>query len=161
MMRPLRAIARFCALLLLTAETSHAAELRAIVMGVDAYQHERNLHGSINDANSVAAALNPYAKSLALLLDAQVTRDAVLNAWADTLTASKAGDTITVTFSGHGGRERVRVSRQAPLGFRQFWVMVDFDRRSSEGTDRRILSTEISQWTQAAGAKHDDGCSEH
>jgi hypothetical protein len=154
MIRRLQTLAALGALLLLIGHGAHAAELRAIVMGVDAYQHERNLHGSINDANSVANALKPYTKSLAVLLDAQVTRDAVLKAWAGTLAASKAGDTIMVTFSGHGGRERVRVSREAPLGFREFWVMVDFDRRSKEGTTRRILSNEISQWTDAADKAH-------
>lgn len=71
------AIACVCALLLIAASAS-AADLHAIVMGVDAYQHERNLHGAVNDANSVAVGLRPFAKNLTLLLDAQVTRDAVL-----------------------------------------------------------------------------------
>jgi hypothetical protein len=146
-----KAIICICALLLAGASAS-AADLRVIVMGVDAYQHERNLHGAVNDANSVAAALRPFANSLALLLDAQVTRDAVLRAWSDTLAASRPGDTIMVTFSGHGGRERVRVSREAPLGFRQFWVMADFDRGSQQGIGRRILSSEVAGWAKAAEA---------
>ncbi len=153
MIAPLRAFVCACTLLLF-APGARAADLRAIVMGVDAYQNERNLHGSVNDANSVATALRPYAKSLTLLLDAQVTRDAVLKAWSDALAASRPGDTIIATFSGHGGRERVRVSKEAPLGFREFWVMVDFDRRSKDGIGQRILSSEISQWTQAAEAAH-------
>lgn len=152
-MTHLRLVVCVCALLLI-AHAARAADLRAIVMGVDAYQHERNLHGSVNDANSVATALRPYAKSLTLLLDAQVTRDAVLKSWSDTLAASKPGDTIMVAFSGHGGRERVRVSQKAPLGYREFWVMVDFDRRSKDGIGHRILSTEINQWTQATEATH-------
>ena len=147
------AVAWVCALLL-AAHPVRAADLRAVVMGVDAYQHERNLHGSVNDANSVAKALRPYAKSLTLLLDSQVTRDAVLKAWSDALAASKAGDTIMLTFSGHGGRERVRVSTDAPLGYREFWVMADFDRHSKDGIGHRILSSEISQWTGTAEAAH-------
>ena len=130
------------------------ADLRAIVMGVDAYQTERHLHGSVNDARGVAAAVRPMAAGLTLLLDAQVTRDAVLRAWSQTLAASRPGDTILVTFSGHGGRERVRVSKQAPLGFREFWVMADFDRHSPEGVGRRILSSEVANWTDQAEAAH-------
>ncbi len=143
-------IVRILVALLLVGGQASAGQLRAIVMGVDAYQHERPLHGSVNDARSVAAAVQPMAAGLTLLLDAQVTRDAVVRAWQQTLAASRPGDTVLITFSGHGGRERVRVSKAAPLGFREFWVMADFDRRSDGGIARRILSSEVSDWTKQA-----------
>lgn len=129
-----------------------ASELRALIMGVDAYERERPLQGAVNDARMIESAIRPYARNVRVLLNDQVKRDAVRSAWADTLRESRSGDTILLAFSGHGGRERVPVSPTSPTGFDEYWVMVDFDRNPATvgGTDRRILDDELSAWLTAA-----------
>jgi hypothetical protein len=128
------------------------AALRAVVIGVNAYSHERSLSGSVNDAAAIAAAIAPFAESVTRLTDGEVRREAVLRALESALAASAPGDTLLVSFSGHGGRERVRVTPETPTGYREFWVMADFDRKTPEGITGRVLSTEIGAWIARAGA---------
>ena len=144
---------RLVALAFLLLPHPAAAALRAVVIGVNAYQHESPLAGAVNDADAVAAAVAPLAASVSRLTDAQVTRPAVLAALDAALSASGNGDTLLVAYSGHGGRERVRASPEAPTGFREFWVMADFDRRAPDGIGRRILSSEIAAWLTLARTK--------
>ena len=129
-----------------------AATLRAVVIGVNAYQHETPLAGSVNDADSVAAAIAPLAAGVVRLTDAQVTREAVVAALDTALRQSARGDTLLVSYSGHGGRERVRVTPETPTGYREFWVMAGFDRKTPEGQTHRVLSTEIGAWLERARA---------
>jgi len=128
------------------------ANVHSLVIGIDDYQFERKLRGSVNDADMIARALRPVSRDTRVLVNGDAQRAKVLGAMEDVLSASRAGDTIIVTYSGHGARERVPVSATSPLGFRQFWVMSDFDRRSEEGKARRITSTEISAWLEKARA---------
>ncbi len=138
------------ALLLTLAPIAAHADVRSIVIGVDKYQHEIQLSGAVNDAKLVASAIKPLSQNLIELTDTQVTRPAVLKALDGDLAASKPGDTIFISYSGHGGRERVRVTPATPTGFREFWVMVDFDRRTPDGISHRIISTEIGDWIARA-----------
>jgi len=57
-----------------------------VVIGVDDYQFERKLHGSVNDANMIAQALRPIGRDTKLMVNGDVRRDAVLGAMADALT---------------------------------------------------------------------------
>ena len=139
-------------MLLLTLPAPAAAALRALVIGVNAYQFETPLAGAVNDADSVAAAVAPLAASVTRLTDGQVRRQAVLDALNTALKASARGDTLLITYSGHGGRERVRATAETPTGYREFWVMADFNRRTAEGTTHRVLSTEIGVWLERARA---------
>lgn len=139
-------------ILLLTLPTPAQAALRAVVIGVNAYRFETPLAGAVNDADSVAAAVAPLAASVTRLTDAQVRRQAVLDALTAALKASARGDTLLIAYSGHGGRERVRATAETPTGYREFWVMADFNRRTAEGITHRVLSTEIGVWLERARA---------
>lgn len=141
---------------LILAPVPASATLRAIVIGVNAYRSVTPLRGAVNDAELVSGAISQVAASVKRLIDGEVTREAVLAALADVLTASQAGDTVFVSYSGHGGRERVGITPDTPTGFREFWVMADFDPNTPEGSERRVLSTEIRDWlvrTRAAGVR--------
>ena len=60
----------------------HAAEWRALVIGVDAYQHVSPLKGAVNDARDIAETLQAAGvRDLTTLFDEEVTREAVLSNW--------------------------------------------------------------------------------
>lgn len=91
-----------------------------LVVGINDYKHFKprsetppgghtDLEGAVNDAKLVAKALRSKNVDLPLshvLLDEQATTKKFLAAFDDILKRAKAGDTIILTFAGHGGQER-------------------------------------------------------
>nr|WP_294504676.1 caspase family protein [uncultured Rhodopila sp.] len=137
----------------LTALPTAAQTVRALVLGIDAYEHVQQLGGADNDARLLARALAPpVARNVTLMLDQQVHRNAVLKAMDALVDDSAPGDAVIVTYSGHGAREQVPLSED-PQGFRLFWVMVDFDQATAAGLNNRILSSEIRDWLDRARAR--------
>ena len=102
----------------LTALPTAAQTVRALVLGIDAYEHVQQLGGADNDARLLARALAPpVARNVTLMLDQQVHRNAVLKAMDALVDDSAPGDAVIVTYSGHGAREQVPLSED-PQGFR-------------------------------------------
>ncbi|MDM8562989.1 caspase family protein [Candidatus Marithioploca araucensis] len=67
-----------------------------------------NLEGAVNDAKLLRDALREAQVQLPdrrVLLDANATRSAFIHAWRDMLKQAKVGDTLIVTFAGHGGQQ--------------------------------------------------------
>ncbi len=80
----------------------------ALVVGIDKYQHLSNLRGAVNDAELLQDTLRHIQVQLPderVLLNAQATRDAFIEAWKDMLEQAKPGDTLILTFAGHGGQK--------------------------------------------------------
>ncbi len=77
----------------------------ALVVGINQYQNVSNLKGAVNDAILLTQALRRAKVQLPderILLDTQATREAFLKAWYDMLDKAQPGDTLILTFSGHG-----------------------------------------------------------
>ncbi|MEL6572962.1 MAG: caspase family protein [Pseudomonadota bacterium] len=91
--------------LALTAAPLQAAETYGLVIGIDAYDHVTDLQGAVNDARDIADALTSIGAEVTLLLDADATRAAVLDSWQATLNKAAPGDTLIVTYAGHGSNE--------------------------------------------------------
>lgn len=67
-----------------------------------------DLQGAVNDASRIASALRNSGVDLPdtrLLLDERATKQGFLDAWAALLEAASPGDTLIVTYAGHGGQE--------------------------------------------------------
>jgi hypothetical protein len=128
-----------------------AADLRALLMGVDNYEHEHRLGGSVNDSMLLAEALRPpVTRELVLMLDQQVLRDPVLKAMDRLLMESAPGDTVLVAFSGHGA---VDIDPAFPQGYRLFWAMADVDTARPDIAKQVIYSDEIAAWIDRARAR--------
>ena len=83
-----------------------AAHVYALVMGVDAYAHISPLQGARNDAEDVSAALAEMgAREVRLLVDHEVTREAIFRNWSELSALAGAGDTLVFHFAGHGARQ--------------------------------------------------------
>ncbi|RKZ73517.1 MAG: hypothetical protein DRQ57_14155, partial [Gammaproteobacteria bacterium] len=105
---------RFLPLLLLAWTIPVLAAQHALVVGINQYKHANelkkltNLEGAVNDAKLLRDALHDAQVQLPerrVLLDAKATRFAFIDAWKDMLEQAKPGDTLIVTFAGHGGQQ--------------------------------------------------------
>jgi hypothetical protein len=76
---------------------------RALCIGINDYPGTQNdLRGCVNDANDWAAALAARGFTVSKLLDSQATKAALVAGFEQLITTAQSGDTLTITFSGHG-----------------------------------------------------------
>jgi hypothetical protein len=75
----------------------------ALCIGINDYPGTNmDLHGCVNDANDWAAALADRGFTVRKLLNAEATKAAMVNAMGDTIGSAKSGDSVVITYSGHG-----------------------------------------------------------
>jgi hypothetical protein len=76
---------------------------QALCIGINDYPGTQNdLKGCVNDANDWAATLSARGFTVSKLLDSQATKAAMVAGFKTLIGAAKAGDTVAITFSGHG-----------------------------------------------------------
>lgn len=120
------------------------ASLHALVIGVDRYDTLTELRGAVNDARDIAetvTALKPA--SLTVLLNRQASRQAVLSAWDAMVGKAKPGDTLLLTYAGHGIQIAEAVAGQEADGLDEAWALSGFS-SSGPGTAERIMDDEWS-----------------
>ncbi|MDN3719113.1 caspase family protein [Roseibium salinum] len=72
-----------------------AGEWRALVIGIDAYEHVSPLKGAVNDAQDIAQTLRAAGVSdLTMLLDGDASRAAVLSSWQELVSRSAEDDIL-------------------------------------------------------------------
>ncbi len=115
----------------------------AIVVGINEYQHFEpydpvnpkaglfDLQGARNDAVVVLTALRAVNVDLPdnrILLDADATLANFLAAWDDVMAKAAPGDTVFITYAGHGGQEReVSEPMDEADGMDEMIMFSDFD----------------------------------
>lgn len=110
--------ASVCALTLILAAPAAWAAQFGLVVGIDDYQafsahpapagELSDLQGAVNDAERIAEAMRRVRIDLPderLLTDSRATVANFLAAWREMIAKATPGDTLIVTFSGHGGQE--------------------------------------------------------
>lgn len=148
---------------------SRAIKLHALIVGINSYPGRikktdpktgqvqftriRALKGCLNDARAIEAMVRPMAASVRILLDANATRPAFDAAWRETLAQAAAGDTILLTFAGHGGLEQERQGDNKPTGQNPSFLFSRFDTSAGGGPLDRILSYEIRALLEGALAR--------
>ena len=123
--------------------------VRALVIGIDHYQNPQTappLDGAVADARDLAQTLRSGgASDVTVLIDHAATRTAVERALAELARRAGPGDLVTITFAGHGGRERERVRGSEPDGFDELFLLWGFD-TAGPATLERILDDEMNGW---------------
>lgn len=132
--------------------------LHAMIVGINTYKGHiarRNndqstinvpipqLQGCVNDAKAIEAAVRPLAATTRLLLDGEVTRAAFLRAWQEMVANSAPGDTLLVTYSGHGSQERQPSPGGAADGLHDAFILANFDSSKAGFNQERILDEEM------------------
>lgn len=110
-MRPrVRDVLLMLALLVLPTQAASEARLWGLTIGIDRYHSQggelADLRGAVNDARDIAAALRAAgAVEVIELLDDAAHRDAIFAAVARLAGLARPGDTIVLSYAGHGGQE--------------------------------------------------------
>jgi hypothetical protein len=131
--------------------------LHAMIVGINTYKGRiarRNdqstinvpipqLQGCVNDAKAIETAVRPLAATTRLLLEGDVTRAAFLQAWQEMVANSAPGDTLLVTYSGHGSQERQASPGAAADGLHDSFILANFDSSKAELNQERILDEEM------------------
>jgi hypothetical protein len=142
--------------------------LHALVVGINTYTGRdargpiRSLRGCLNDADDIEAQVKRLGPASFRRLgweatgkaERAVTRADVFTAWRDMMAAARTGDTLLLTYSGHGSQVPVlpgNPSREAD-GMDETLVLTGYnvaDGRSGE----HIIDDELDELFRAAHAK--------
>lgn len=148
---------RFLAAALVVAvpAVGHCASSSALVIGVDQYQAVPALDGATNDARDIAAALERNGTTRVLALtNAEATKANVVNAWNTLVHDAQAGDTIFITYAGHGAQLKELTPGDERDGLDEFWVLPGFDPKNLKETwHESVFDNELNQWFREAGKK--------
>jgi hypothetical protein len=124
------------------------AKTLALVIGIDNYAHIRKLDGARNDARDITGALQAAgAAKVITLLDGDADRDHVVAAWRGLMASATAGDTIFLSYAGHGAQAPERVAGDEADGLDEFWVLAGFDPAHLDRTWREtVFDNELYAW---------------
>jgi uncharacterized caspase-like protein len=127
--------------------------LRALVIGIDAYRNVRPLLGAIADARDIERALRRSAVGdVTMLLDEGVTRDSVIAALEALVRRTGQGDLVLISIAGHGAQEPERVKGSQPDGMDTIFLLTNFDRYVA-GSRERIIGTEFNHFIRKLEGK--------
>lgn len=135
----------------LFAATAGAADIHALVIGIDDYERLPTLRGAANDARDLADALQTAgSKSVEVLINQQADRDHIFASWRQMLSRARPGDTLVLTYSGHGGRDPERYPGSGGGdGFDEPLLLGGFTPQTP-GNYQRIFDTEVAELVRQA-----------
>src|SRR5262249_42104434 len=91
--------------------------IRALVIGIDAYQHVRQLKGSVADARDLEGALRSMGTTdVVVLTDADANRASILQNISALVQRTNPNDQIILSIAGHGAQEPETIKGSEPDG---------------------------------------------
>ena len=121
-------------------------QIRALLIGIDAYRYVRPLKGAVSDARDIEGALRRSGiNDLTVLVDQQASRDAVIGAIEGLVQRTTRGDLVMIAIAGHGAQEQERVKGSQPDGMDTVFLLPDFA-TTTEGSRQRIIGTEFNHF---------------
>jgi hypothetical protein len=120
-------------------------EVRALVIGIDAYQYVPQLRGAVADARDLESALRQSGvKDLTALIDAAADRESIMRTLDGLVVRSRPGDLVVLTIAGHGVQEPEHVKGSQPDGMDDVFVLAGFNPGTAAGMRQRIIGTEFN-----------------
>jgi hypothetical protein len=120
--------------------------VRALIIGIDAYQHVRPLKGSVADARDIEGSLRSMGTpDVTTLIDAQASRANILQNISDLVQRTKANDLIILSIAGHGAQEPETIKGSEPDGMQDVFLLPGFE-PTAEGSKQRILGSEFNHF---------------
>jgi len=124
----------------------YGGQIRALVIGIDAYQHVRQLKGATADAQDIGTSLKRSGvRDVTTLLDGAADRTSVLSAIYELLQRTGSGDLIIISLAGHGAQEPEQESGGHNEGVENVFLLAGFE-DSAEGSQQRILGAEFNHF---------------
>lgn len=122
------------------------AAVRALVIGIDDYQHVRKLKGAVADAGDLVSSLKTMGVSdVVELTNAQADRASVLREISALVTRTRNNDLVFLSIAGHGTQEPERVKGSEPDGMENVFLLPGFE-TTSKGSVERILGSEFNHF---------------
>ncbi|MGX1364521.1 caspase family protein [Bradyrhizobium elkanii] len=122
------------------------AALRALVIGIDDYQHVRKLKGAVADANDIVSSLRTMGVSdVVELTNAQADRASVLREISSLVERTKNNDLVFLSIAGHGTQEPERIKGSEPDGMENVFLLPEFA-TTPAGSVERILGSEFNHF---------------
>jgi hypothetical protein len=119
-------------------------EVRALIIGIDAYRNVRPLKGAVADARDIESALRKMGtKDITMLVDAQADRDSILREIGKLVERTRRNDLIVLTIAGHGAQEPERIKGSEPDGMENVFLLPGFE-ATAAGSQQRILGEEFN-----------------
>jgi Caspase domain len=129
-------------------------EVRAVVIGIDAYQFVPQLRGAVADARDIEQTLRGQGvRDIIALYDAAADRTTVMRTLDQLLQRSQSGDLVVLSIAGHGVQEPEHVKGSQPDGFDNVFVLAGFNPKTGAGTQQRIIGTEFNHVIKQFEAK--------
>lgn len=131
-----------------------AADIYGLVIGIDAYQPPvTQLRGAVSDALDIADGLRIFgARRVIVLINEAATRDGITAAWQDLLDTAAPGDTIVMSFAGHGYREPEMIPGDEQDQMDEVQLLAGFA-PEGPGTRERLIDNETYAWFREAAER--------
>jgi Caspase domain len=124
-------------------------KLRAVVIGIDDYQHVSPLKGAVADARDIGAALRALGiTDLKVLLNADADRVTVLREFGSLVARTEPDDSIVISLAGHGAQEPERIKGSEPDGMDTVFLLSGFDPTDPQRASEKILQSEFMHFTK-------------
>lgn len=122
------------------------AAVRALVIGIDDYQHVRKLKGAVADAMDIVTSLKSMGVDDVIeLTNAQADRAGVLREISALVERTKNNDLIFLSIAGHGTQEPERVKGAEPDGMENVFLLPGFE-ITPTGSVERVLGSEFNHF---------------
>ena len=122
------------------------AAVRALVIGIDDYQHVRKLKGAVADAADIVTSLRSMGVGdVVELTNAQADRAGVLREISALVERTKSNDLVFLSIAGHGTQEPERVKGSEPDGMENVFLLPGFE-TTAAGSVERILGSEFNHF---------------
>src|SRR5215475_11009297 len=121
-------------------------EVRALVIGIDEYEHFRKLKGAAADAQDINASLRTMGvRDVTALFNAQADRASVLREISGLVERTRTNDIVILSIAGHGSQEPERIKGSQPDGMEDVFLLPGFEPTAS-GSQQRILGSEFNHF---------------
>jgi hypothetical protein len=121
-------------------------EVRALVIGIDDYQHVRKLKGATADAHDIESSLTTMGvRDVTALIDAKADRSSVLREISALVARTRTNDIVFLSIAGHGAQEPERIKGSHPDGMEDVFLLPGFE-PTPAGSQQRILGSEFNHF---------------
>jgi hypothetical protein len=131
-------------------------EVRSLIIGIDVYQHVRQLKGAVADALDIEKSLRSMGiGDVTTLINAGASRENIMQAIKDLVQRTGPNDLIVLSIAGHGAQEPETVKGSEPDGIENVFLLPGFE-PTARGSKQRILGSEFNHFIrqfESRGAK--------
>src|SRR6266567_3959615 len=121
-------------------------EVRALVIGIDDYQHVRKLKGATADAHDIDSSLKTMGvRDVTALINDQAERSNVLREISALVERTRNNDIVFLSIAGHGAQEPERIKGSQPDGMEDVFLLPGFE-ATPTGSQQRILGSEFNHF---------------